>query len=165
GAAEIDLTLDAGRAPAPMTAIAPVGPAGRFDFTQKTVLIPAEGEVRAGNIRFPVRNQLAGIDFTHGYLARDTAWRWAFGAGRAWPRLCSGWPVKSIVLRCRAFGLCSRVLSGTAATSCLNRLFALVGAGADVRRRAAIVLTRSPKRLARTGAVTTSGQSSQTHCC
>jgi hypothetical protein len=79
---EIDLALDVGRAPAPLTAIAPVGPVGRFDLTQKTVLIPAEGEVRAGNIRFPVQGELAGLDFTHGYLARDTAWRWAFATGR-----------------------------------------------------------------------------------
>src|SRR4051812_41631515 len=33
GAAEVDLTLDTSRAPAPMTAIAPIG-AGRFDLTQ-----------------------------------------------------------------------------------------------------------------------------------
>ncbi len=79
---EVDLALDVGRAPAPLTAIAPVGPAGRFDLTQKTVLIPAEGEVRVGNSRFPVQRQLAGLDFTHGYLARETAWRWAFATGR-----------------------------------------------------------------------------------
>lgn len=81
--ADIDLLLDASRAPAPITAIAPVGPKGRFDLTQKTVLVPAEGEVRAGNVRFPVRGELAGLDYTHGLLARETAWRWAFGGGRA----------------------------------------------------------------------------------
>jgi len=60
-----------------------VGAPGRFDFTQKTVLVPAEGEVRAGNIRFPVQGQFAGLDYTHGLLARETAWRWAFAGGRA----------------------------------------------------------------------------------
>src|SRR5439155_121279 len=55
--ADVDLLLDATRAPAPITAIAPVGPPGRFDFTHKTVLLPAEGEVRAGNVRFPVHGQ------------------------------------------------------------------------------------------------------------
>ena len=81
--ADIDLLLDASRAPPPVTAIAPVGAPGRFDFTQKTVLLPAEGEVRAGNVRFDVRGQPAALDYTHGFLARDTSWRWAFASGRA----------------------------------------------------------------------------------
>lgn len=83
---EIDLRLDADKAAAALSAVAPVGPAGRFDFTQKTVLVPAEGEVRAGNIRFQIRGELAGLDYTHGYLARDTAWRWAFAVGRSGSR-------------------------------------------------------------------------------
>jgi len=81
--ADIDLTLDANRAPPPITAVAGVGAAGRFDVTQKTVLLPAEGEVRAGNIRYPVQGHYAGLDYTHGLLARETAWRWAFACGRA----------------------------------------------------------------------------------
>jgi hypothetical protein len=81
--ADVDLMLDVSRAPPPVTAIAEVGTPGRFDFTQKTVLVPAEGEVRAGNIRFPVQGQFAGLDYTHGLLARETAWRWAFAGGRA----------------------------------------------------------------------------------
>jgi len=84
--AEVDLVLDAARAPRPLSAVAKVGVAGRFDFTQKTALVPAEGEVRAGNIRFPVRGQLAGLDYTHGLLARETAWRWAFATGRCGSR-------------------------------------------------------------------------------
>jgi len=83
GPTDVELALDASRSPAPMTAVAPVGPPGRFDLTQKTVLLPAEGEIRAGNIRFPVQGQLAGLDYTHGYLARETSWRWAFANGRA----------------------------------------------------------------------------------
>jgi hypothetical protein len=78
---EADLELDASRAPSPITAIAPVGVPGRFDLTQKTVLLPAEGVVRAGNIDFPVEHQLAGIDYTHGYLARETSWKWGFAVG------------------------------------------------------------------------------------
>jgi hypothetical protein len=81
--ADVDLMLDVSRAPPPVTAIAEVGAPGRFNFTQKTVLVPAEGEVRAGNIRFPVQGQFAGLDYTHGLLARETAWRWAFAGGRA----------------------------------------------------------------------------------
>jgi len=81
--ADVDLTLDATRAPPPITAVAEVGEPGRFDLTQKTVLVPAEGEVRAGNIRYPVHGQYAALDYTHGLLARETAWKWAFACGRA----------------------------------------------------------------------------------
>lgn len=84
---DLDLKLDVGRAPPPITAIAPVGLPGRFDFTQKHVLVPAEGEVRVANVRFPVLGGFAGLDYTHGYLARETSWRWAFGQGRARDRL------------------------------------------------------------------------------
>ncbi len=82
GHAAVDLSLDTSRAAPPITAIAKVGPPGRFDLTQKTVLIPAEGEIRAANVRFEVENALAGLDYTHGYLARETAWRWAFATAR-----------------------------------------------------------------------------------
>lgn len=87
GPVEADLRFDLSAAPPPMTAIAPVGGNGgaglaaRFDFTQKTVLVPVEGEIRAGNARFSVSGARAGLDYTHGLLARDTAWRWAFGMG------------------------------------------------------------------------------------
>jgi hypothetical protein len=85
--ADVDLLLEVDRAPPPVTAIAPAGGPGRFDFTQKTVLVPVEGEVRAANVRFPVRGQFAALDYTHGLLARETAWRWAFASGRAGARL------------------------------------------------------------------------------
>jgi hypothetical protein len=84
--AQVDLMLDVARAPPPISAVAAVGVPGRFDFTQKTVLVPVEGEVRSANVRFPVQGQLAGLDYTHGLLARDTAWRWAFGCGRSGSR-------------------------------------------------------------------------------
>src|SRR5205814_2703653 len=48
--------------------------------------VPAEGEIRAGNARFTVQGEFAGMDFTHGFLARDTKWRWAFGSGKAGKR-------------------------------------------------------------------------------
>ena len=77
--AALDLAIDARRAPPPLSAARRLGP-GRFNFTQKLVLAPAEGEVRVGNARFAVRGDMAGLDFTHGYLARETAWRWAFAS-------------------------------------------------------------------------------------
>ena len=86
GNAAVDLALDARQAPPPMSAVCGLGP-GRFSFTQKLLGIPAEGEIRVGNTRFAVRGELAGLDFTHGYLARETAWRWAFGCARQGGRL------------------------------------------------------------------------------
>ena len=83
GYTAVELDLDASAAPAPLTAIAPVGAPGRFDFTQKTALVPAQGQVRCGNACFQVQGELAGLDYTHGFLARETAWRWAFATGRA----------------------------------------------------------------------------------
>lgn len=82
GHASVELSLDTRQAPPCMTAIAPVAGEGRFDCTQKTVLVPAEGEVRAANCRFPVQGALAGLDYTHGYLARETEWKWGFAGGR-----------------------------------------------------------------------------------
>src|SRR5256884_781248 len=65
--ADVDLLLDATRAPPPITAIAPVGPPGRFDFTHKTVLLPAEGEVRAGNVRLDRKS--TRLNSSHGYIS------------------------------------------------------------------------------------------------
>jgi hypothetical protein len=84
--AALDLSLDARRAPPPMSAVSHFG-SGRFNFTQKLVGIPSEGEIRVGNAQFKLRGELAGLDFTHGHLARDTAWRWAFASARHAGRL------------------------------------------------------------------------------
>jgi len=81
-AASVDVVLDARSAPPPLSVCARIDP-GRFNFTQKLVAVPADGEIRAGNSRFPVQSALAGMDFTHGFLARETKWRWAFGSGNA----------------------------------------------------------------------------------
>jgi hypothetical protein len=86
GNAALDLALDARGAPPAMSAAARLGP-GRFNFTQKLVGLAAEGEIRVGNARFLARGEPAGLDFTHGYLARDTSWRWAFASARQGGRL------------------------------------------------------------------------------
>ena len=65
----------------PVTAVSRLG-AERFNYTQKLAGIPAEGEISVGNVRYQVRGELAGLDFTHGYLPRETAWRWAFTSAR-----------------------------------------------------------------------------------
>jgi len=81
-AATIDLVLDARAAPPPLSVCSRID-TGRFNFTQKLAAVPAEGEIRAGNARFAVHGDLAGLDFTHGFPARETKWRWAFGTGKA----------------------------------------------------------------------------------
>jgi hypothetical protein len=78
---EVDLTLDAANAPLPMTAVATIDKHGRFDFTQKNTLLKANGYVRTGNVSFEVRDAPAGLDYTHGFFARQAEWRWAFAAG------------------------------------------------------------------------------------
>jgi len=86
GNAAVDLSLDVRAAPPPLSAVSRLGP-GRFNYTQKLAGIPAEGEIGVGNARYKVRGQPAGLDFTHGYLPRDTAWRWAFCSARQGGRL------------------------------------------------------------------------------
>jgi len=81
GNAAVDLSLDARRAPPPLSAVSDFG-GGRFNFTQKLAAIPTEGEIVVGNARFTLRGELAGLDFTHGHPPRDTAWRWAFASSR-----------------------------------------------------------------------------------
>jgi hypothetical protein len=83
--AAVDVVLDARAAPPPLSVCSRIG-TGRFNFTQKLVCVPAEGEIRAGNARFTVHGDLAGMDFTHGFPARETKWRWAFGSGKAGAR-------------------------------------------------------------------------------
>jgi hypothetical protein len=78
---EIDLLLDAAQAPPPATAVAPIGEPGRFDYTQKSALLAATGTVHSGNLRFDLRDAAAGLDYSHGFFARDVAWRWAFAPG------------------------------------------------------------------------------------
>jgi hypothetical protein len=78
--AAVDLVLDAGAAPPALSVCSRID-TGRFNFTQKLAAVPAEGEIRAGNARFGVHGELSGIDFTHGFPARETKWLWAFGSG------------------------------------------------------------------------------------
>jgi hypothetical protein len=87
GDCSVDLALDPSTALPPLSVCAEIAP-GRFDFTQKTPWLTARGEVRAGGKTFPFDGAAAGLDFTHGHLARRTEWRWAFGMGR-----CAGQPI------------------------------------------------------------------------
>jgi Protein of unknown function (DUF2804) len=77
----LTLSLDAEAAAPALTVIAPVE-AGLVNVTQKWAGLPASGELRAGGRRYVLDGGLGGLDTTHGYLARHTAWRWAFACGR-----------------------------------------------------------------------------------
>jgi hypothetical protein len=91
GGAGFSLVLDRSTALPPLSACASI-PGDRFDFTQKSVWLTARGEVSAAGKTFRVDGAPAGLDFTHGHLARRTEWRWAFGMG-----LCAG---KRVAFNC-----------------------------------------------------------------
>ena len=75
------LELDERAAPPPMTAIAPVE-GGIVNLTEKRALMPVRGSLLARGRRFSLDGAQGGLDFTHGLLARETAWNWAFMMGR-----------------------------------------------------------------------------------
>lgn len=77
----LSASLDAGRAPPALGAVASLGP-GRFDATEKRALLASRGELRVGDRRVPLDGGLAGYDFTSGLLPRRTRWRWGFALGR-----------------------------------------------------------------------------------
>ncbi len=72
-------------APPAVGAIAaiPGPPDDLFNATEKRVLMPVVGEAIAGGKHHRLDGALGGQDFTFGFLARRTAWRWAFALGRA----------------------------------------------------------------------------------
>lgn len=72
--------LAAGAAP-PLTVIAPVE-GGVVNVTQKWAGLLSFGQLEAGGKRFVLDGGVGGLDYTHGYLARHTAWRWGFVCGR-----------------------------------------------------------------------------------
>ncbi len=81
---EVDASLLAAGAPPPLTVIAPV-PDGPINVTQKWAGMLAFGHLWARGKRFVLDGGVGGLDYTHGYLARHTAWRWGFmRAPRRW---------------------------------------------------------------------------------
>jgi hypothetical protein len=79
---ELRALVDSTGAPPPLTAIAPI-PGGRVNTTEKRALMEASGEITIEGQRFSLDGALAGTDYTHGLLARHTAWRWAYLLGYA----------------------------------------------------------------------------------
>lgn len=73
--------LAAGGAP-PLSVIAPVADDGVVNVTQKWAAMLAFGTLEAGGRRFVLDGGVGGLDYSQGYLARHTSWRWAFACGR-----------------------------------------------------------------------------------
>jgi len=75
--------------PPPLTLIAPVESDGLVNVTQKSGGLLALGSLEAGGKHFRMDGGVGGMDYTQGFLARHTSWRWAFAAGR----LADGTPI------------------------------------------------------------------------
>jgi len=52
------------------------------NVTQKSVGLLAGGRLDIGDSSYALEGGVVGLDSTHGYLARQTRWNWAMGAGR-----------------------------------------------------------------------------------
>lgn len=79
---EIRARLDANVAHPPLSAIGPV-PEGIIDATEKHALLPVTGDLVVRGERRSLAGAVGGWDYTHGYLARHTRWRWGYLLGRA----------------------------------------------------------------------------------
>jgi hypothetical protein len=66
----------------PLTVVAPVPADGIVNVTQKWAPLPLFGMLETQGRAYRLEGGFAGLDYTHGYLARRTQWRWAFAAGR-----------------------------------------------------------------------------------
>lgn len=75
------IALRSDRAPPALTAICPVG-SDRVTTTQKRCCVPAEGELVVGGEHLVLEEAFANTDDSHGYLLRETSWRWASASGR-----------------------------------------------------------------------------------
>ncbi|WP_394828525.1 DUF2804 domain-containing protein [Pendulispora albinea] len=74
--------LSAAKGPPAITVIAPVSEDGRrVNVTQKWAALRSRGMLEVGGRSFDLNGGVGGIDYTNGYLARRTAWRWAFACG------------------------------------------------------------------------------------
>lgn len=76
----LDFTLDTQAAAPPVSLVVPVQ-GGILNCTQKWSGLPVQGSLVIGDRRYDLDGGYGGLDFTTGLLARETVWRWAFGAG------------------------------------------------------------------------------------
>jgi hypothetical protein len=79
----VNARLSAAGAPPPIGVIADLGSPGLVNATEKGALLAVTGDATIAGRRFKLDGGLGGYDYTHGYLPRHTAWKWAFLLGRA----------------------------------------------------------------------------------
>lgn len=79
---KLETMLDTTHAPPPVAVVMRLNE-GDTTATQKANLLPASGTLRAGGRRFDLDGGFGGFDYSNGILGRRTAWRWAFGMGKA----------------------------------------------------------------------------------
>jgi hypothetical protein len=78
--------LETAHAPPALSVVMPIGSTRTGSLastTEKRPLLHTRGDVTVNGKRFSLDGALAGYDYTHGLLARHTAWKWAFGLGRS----------------------------------------------------------------------------------
>ena len=80
GKFEIDAEFDAVAAAPFLMAVGPIE-GGSVHATQKSSGMHLRGEVRAAGKNYPLNGGVASFDYSNGYLARETAWRWASAHG------------------------------------------------------------------------------------
>jgi hypothetical protein len=83
GSMVIDARFDTSSAPPPIGVVADLGAPRLVNATEKGALLAVTGEATIGGRTFALDGGLGGYDYTHGYLARHTAWKWAYLLGRA----------------------------------------------------------------------------------
>jgi hypothetical protein len=78
----LEAAVSAPDSPPPVAAIAEL-PNGCANATEKRVLLPVVGDAWVAGKRYRLDGGHGGYDYTNGYLARHTAWRWAYAMGHA----------------------------------------------------------------------------------
>jgi hypothetical protein len=79
-ALSLNFTLDTQPATPAVTLVVPVHK-GILNVTQKWSALPLHGSLVVGEHRYDLDGGWGGLDYTCGLLARETLWRWGFGAG------------------------------------------------------------------------------------
>ncbi len=78
----LDLELLTSGAPPAISVVTPVADDGVINVTQKRASMIATGTLHVDGRSLSLDGGLGGIDYTNGFLARHTAWRWGFLQGR-----------------------------------------------------------------------------------
>jgi hypothetical protein len=78
---DAELEMLAAGAPPPLSVVAPVT-GGIVNVTQKWAGLLTFGTLEANGKKYVLDGGVGGMDYTHGYLARRTSWRWGFACGR-----------------------------------------------------------------------------------